>query len=675
MIGSESLWVASIMFLGMGSIVSLLLCRKAHLANACGHTALVLGSLCSFVFALQTLVTGDQVHTIQTLWLPYSGLELRVDGIGAFFMTIISLLSGLVGVYGFGYAREYYGRHSIGWLTALTNVFVLSMLLVISANNSLTFLVAWELMSLSSYFLVVYEQKGGITTRAGFIYIVMTHIGTAAIMVLFLILFSITGSFQFESYQNIGALFSSNMSTWLFFLALIGFGTKAGLVPLHIWLPVAHPSAPSHISALMSGVMVKTAIYAFLRIVLTLGMEIPLWWGSILIILGLISAVLGVMYALVEKDIKRLLAYSTVENVGLIFTGIGVLFVFKTLGFAAGVTVASAAVLLHILNHSLFKGLLFLAAGAVVQATHTKDMDKLGGLIRLMPQTAIAFFVGAVSIAALPPLNGFISEWLLFQSMFQLGILGRDTYMGVLAPIGIALLGLVGALVAASVIKVFGAVFLARPRTAGYEHLGEAPGSMRGVMFAIAVSCVLSGVLSPSILHYMNSAIVSLSGNFIGPLITDALLQPFAGRYGNSLSPLGLAVAITLVAAILLAMDRIWGRHTKIRVDETWGCGIDLTPRMEYTGTSFSQPFKIIFRSIFLPERSLKREYVGLPYFARVIRYQSSVTPVIERYMYRPAKQQLLRLMHQLRRIQTGRLQVYLGYIFVTLIALLVFVK
>ena len=675
MLSAAFWWVSSLSLFVIGAVVCLFLRNRPHASNIIGHTIMFIGSTASFILGLKTLIGGEQLNILQLEWLPFAQFDLYVDGLGAFFVCVISLLSGLVSIYALGYTREYYGKYSVGWLTAMLNLFVFSMLLVTLADNAVVFLVAWELMALVSYFLVIFEQKGAPTTRAGFIYIVMTHLGTIAIMILFLVLFSLTGTFGFDGFKNSLEHLTPVTRNVIFVLALIGFGTKAGLVPLHVWLPVAHPTAPSHVSALMSGVMVKTAVYAFLRIMLPLGVAIPLWWGSLLIVVGLASAVFGVMYALVERDIKRLLAYSTVENMGLIFTGIGVLFVFKSLGLQNGAVLASMAIVLHIFNHSLFKGLLFMAAGSVVQATHIKNMDKLGGLIKKMPQTAVAFFIGAMAVAALPPLNGFISEWLLFQGLFQLGIVGRDTFLGILAPIGIALLGLVGALVSASMVKTFGAVFLGRSREFILADTVDASAPMRGAMFLGGGACLISGILAPVLLQYLNTTVIGLSGQPVNNFIKGNFLLTAPDFPSGALSPSGIALAIIMVLCAVLAVDRIWGRGTSVRVDETWGCGINLTPRMEYTGTSFSQPLKVIFRSIFMPERSLEHEYIGSPYFTRIIRYQGSVTPIFERFFYKPIHQYVLAGMQYLKGIQLGRLQFYLGYIFVTLVLLLLITR
>jgi hydrogenase-4 component B len=673
MFGLDTLWQVAMVLFMIGGGVSLALRKHYHYANITGHTTLLIGSLCSMSVGIKALIQGEQVK-LQFGWLPYSYFDLYIDGIGAFFISVISVVSLFVAIYAIGYTREYYGRHNIGWLAGLVNIFVLAMLVVTTANNAIVFLVAWELMSLVSYFLVVYEQKDA-ATRAGFIYFVMTHVGTAAVIILFLLLYSVSGTFQFDELRNNAAQISPLMRNILFLLALLGFGTKAGLVPVHVWLPVAHPAAPSHVSALMSGVMVKTAIYAFLRVIIPLSTDIPLWWGSLLIVIGLISALIGVMYALVERDTKRLLAYSTVENIGIIFTALGALFVFKYLNFQMGAVVAAAAMYLHIFNHAVFKGLLFMAAGAVVQVTYTRDMDRLGGIIRKMPQTAAAFFVGAAAISALPPLNGFVSEWMLFQSLFLLGIHAKDSYIGTLAPVAISLFGLVGALVAASFVKMFGAVFLAQPRHVDLTQVTEASLLMRSSMLALAGLCVVCGIFAAVILQYCDSAIFLVTGLHITFFIAGTTLVPQIALQLGALSPDGITMAIFVVSVLLLAADRMWGRYTHLRVDETWGCGIHLTSRMEYTGTSFSQPFKVIFRAIFLPERSIKREYVGLPYFTHIIRYHSSVTPVFEKFLYRPAGHFVMSITHQFRRIQTGRLQFYLGYIFATLIVLLLFAK
>jgi hydrogenase-4 component B len=364
---------------------------------------------------------------------------------------------------------------------------------VVSFSNGIAFLIAWEIMSLASYFLVVYDRSHENNVKAGSLYLAMTQVGTMFILLAFLVLYKYTGSFDFEAIRSLAAVIPMSVKNIVFVLALIGFGTKAGIIPLHIWLPEAHPAAPSHVSGLMSGVMIKTAIYIMIRIFLDMLQPVPVWWGIVVLIIGALSSLLGVLYALTEHDIKRLLAYHSIENIGIILLGLGSALTFLSLGMPTLALLGIAAALFHTLNHATFKSLLFLGAGSVINETHARNLEEYGGLIKFMPYTAFFFLVGAMAISALPPFNGFFSEWLTFQSLFQGIALSSLTAKWIFVAAA-GSLALTSGLALACFVKVFGVTFLARPRSKEVTHAKESSIAMRVGMGGLAVLSLLFGV-------------------------------------------------------------------------------------------------------------------------------------------------------------------------------------
>ena len=409
------------------------------------------------------------------------------------------------------------------------NIFLAGMVMVVSAHNALFFLIVWEVMSLASYFLVIFENKEENNIKAGSLYFIMTHIGTVFIILAFLLLYRATGSLDFGVINNnIGAV-SPLVRNIVFILALVGFGTKAGIIPLHIWLPSAHPAAPSHVSALMSGVMIKTGIYMLIRLFVDIMPGAPLWWGVVILLLGASSSILGVMYALTEHDIKRLLAYHSIENIGIILLGFGSFLIFWSLGMMPLAVLGLVAALFHTLNHAIFKSLLFMGTGSVINATHTRNMEEYGGLIKYMPQTAFFFLIGSMAISALPPFNGFFSEWMTFQSLFH-GIVNVSVFSGRWAfVLAAGALALTGGLAAMCFVKVFGATFLARPRSEEIHHVKESGVSLRIGMAVLAALALAVGFLAGPVTSLL-SGIVSQLGIFS----TEPALQYHCFSSGTS---------------------------------------------------------------------------------------------------------------------------------------------
>jgi len=606
--------------------------------------------------------------------LPYLSFAVRLDPLSAFFVLTISLVGLPVSIYALGYTTEFYGRASVGALGTLCNAFLLVMTLVVLADNGFFFLLVWELMSLVSYFLVVTEHEKSDVRYAGFFYLIMTHVGTAFIVLSFMIFYQHTGSFAFDAWEGAQVFLPASLQTVIFLGALIGFGTKAGIVPLHVWLPYAHPAAPSHVSALMSGVMIKIAIYGLLRVYFDfLGGEFPWWWGFTVLGIGAVSALLGVMYALMEHDLKSLLAFHSVENIGIILLGIGAGMVFQSFGLGQLAALGLIAALYHTINHALFKGLLFLGAGSLLYATHTRNIEEYGGLLRRMPWTGLFFLIGSVSIAALPPTNGFISEWLVFQSLF-LSFNLPVVFLKLALPIAAAMLALTAVLALACFAKAFGMSFLALPRSTHAREAREVPMSMRIGMGTLAVLCGLFGlgpmIVVPLLDHVIGSLLGSVTSSNL--IAVDGWVVAPGGMEFSSVSP--PVLACMLVAFMLLGwlVALVLGGRLRKRYYKTWGCGINLTPRMEYSATGFVQPIKRVFSTIYQPTIKLETEFLEESrYFAKRKLFEFHIEPVFQRYLYDPVITCFSLTADRLRFIQAGSLHLYLAYIFVTLVLLL----
>ena len=462
-----------LLFLLLGLVAALLSRRQRLLIDICFSLAAI-ASLLSFTAGVWTVAGGVTEKIVLLVGLPDLPFHLRLDPLSGFFLTVIGLLSFFVSIYSIGYVRGFLGKRSVTSLVVFYCLFIAGMFMVVMADDALFFLISWEVMAAASYFLVLFEHERIENRRAAFLYMVMAHVGAISILLSFGIMAGLATGFRDFSGYTFDAMratqFPVEWSTAAFLLAFFGFAAKAGIVPLHVWLPEAHPVAPSNVSALMSGVMLKTAIYGIIRVTFDLIKVFPWWWGALVLVLGLITALLGILFALMQQDLKRLLAYSSVENIGIILIGVGLAMVFVSFKSPLLAALAITAALYHTLNHALFKGLLFMGAGAVLHATHQKNMDKMGGLIHRMPWTAALFLVGCISISALPPFNGFVSEWLTFQA-FLLSPSLTSPLLKLLVPMGAALLALTGALAAACFVKAFGVTFLGHwrgPRNARY---------------------------------------------------------------------------------------------------------------------------------------------------------------------------------------------------------------
>jgi hydrogenase-4 component B len=608
--------------------------------------------------------------TLSASFLPLTGFMLRVDGLSAFFLILIGVVGGAIAVYGFGYSAAYEGRYSLRLLGAMLNVLLLSLSVQVMADNALTFLLAWEAMSLSAYMLVLTEHDRPDAVRAARWYIAVTHAGFAALVAMFLLLSVGDLTTSFAAMRS--AALAPRVRDAAFLLGLFGFGAKAGVVPLHVWLPMAHPVAPSHVSALMSGVVIKMGVYGLLRVTLDLLAGGPAWWGGLVLGVGVVSALLGVLYALMEHDLKRLLAFHSVENIGIIFIGIGAGLMFQSYALPTLAALGIVGGLYHTLNHACFKGLLFLGAGSVLHAIGTRNMEEMGGLIKRMPRTALFFLVGACAISALPPLNGFVSEWLVFQALLG-GSAIPQPEVAVIMPIAVAMLALTSGLAAACFVKAFGITFLAIPRSPRAERAHEAPRSMQVGMAWLALTCVALGLAPSFLVPVLGAALPGPAGGApVAVTFTLGLPLRVPGAVGEMSPPL-LALGLLRVLALVPLAMWLGGAERRLRVGDTWGCGrIGQTPRMEYTATAFAEPLRRVFAELYRPTKDLSIDFhPASKYFVQSIEYRSEIHPWFERVLYDPLLRALGVASTWARRLQGGSLHLYLVYMTLALIALL----
>ena len=673
-----------------GGMLSLAVGRSPKGACLIGASSSVLGGGIVLVQSLWVLFSGQSESLRQAWPLPLGSANMSIDPLSAVFAAAIAVVTMLAAVYGSEYLRmpaggkgdcpplserpsgrcaqagavPFFPRKNLGVSWFFFNLLTASMLLVVVACNGVLFLVSWELMSLASFFLVTLEDEKESVRRAGWVYLIAMHLGTAFLLALFLLLGQNAESLDFERLSTAAA-----PSGVFFLLAVIGFGTKAGFIPMHVWLPEAHPAAPSHVSAVMSGVMIKTGIYGLLRVLTLIGPP-EAWWGWTLLAIGVVSGILGVLYALSQHDLKRLLAYHSVENIGIIALGLGVGLLgirynnptMAVLGFTGG--------LLHVVNHALFKSLLFLGAGSVLHATGTGELDRLGGLLKRMPATGTTFLIGAAAISGLPPLNGFVSEFLIYLGALA-GLASQASGATAWSLMGILVIGglaLIGGLAAACFTKAFGIVFLGEARTDEALHAHEAGAAMRWPMVVLAGLCVSIGLAAPLCPQTLQPAVVVvLQDAKQQPVVVvgDAIqtIGPLTGIVFGSYILLGLIVLLVHVRRRLLASRRV-------EQADTWGCGyVAPTPRMQYTASSFARPLTLLFR-LFLQPRDEIHPPQGL--FPKHAALHTRTPDLFRRYIYEPLFLGIAWLASKLRWLQEGHIQVYVLYIALTILVLLI---
>lgn len=597
------------------------------------------------------------------LGLPDLPFHVRLDALSGFFLTLLGVAGAGISVFAAGYFREGEGT-APGLLGLQYHVFLASMALVTLADDAYLFMVAWETMALSSYFLVTTQHRIPEIRRAGFLYLLMAHVGALALLLCFGVLHGGSWEMTFDAMR--GAALTPAWAGIAFLLALLGFGTKAGLVPLHVWLPEAHPAAPSPVSAMMSGLMLKTAVYGLLRVGMDLLPQGPWWWGMLAMALGLGTALFGAVFAAVQTDMKRLLAYSSIENIGLIFTGIGLALLSRAFGMHALAALALAAALIHAFNHALFKSLLFLATGSVLHATRERSLGKLGGLIRYMPWVALLALVGTLAIAGLPPLNGFVSEWLLLQAFLQTPAIPH-AFVNMIVPLGAAVVALTAALAGYVMVKFYGVIFLGQPREPSLLHAHDAGWLERLGLGWLALGCVAVGVLPQYALDATAGVTQALIGTSLQRGPAPWWIAPVA-TVQASYNGLWLLAGLVLVfAAAFVLVRRLY--HGRVRRTAPWNCGYPwLTPRMQDTAEGFGQPIRRIFGPVFRIQREVPSPADAAP------RYAIRIEDRFWYALYQPIATAVRGMADAVAVLQRGRLAVYLLYSFLTLIVLLVFV-
>ncbi len=638
-----------------GGLPALVLSRQFVLMKLVSIATISAGCLLGLSVALPHLLNSTVAAEVSWNWLHIFTLSFKVDSVAAFFLIPIFIISPLALFYSYHYLenKEKALRTAVNY--CFFAVLVASMALVVTAANIVTFALAWELMSLSSFFLVIYDYQVKTNRKAGYLYFIFAQGGAMFLFAAFAIIYGYTGSFDFAVISQV----PDNAKMLVFILAFIGFGSKAGIFPLHIWLPYAHPAAPSHVSAIMSGVMIKMGIYGIIRIYLLLEPQTPLI-GQIVLISGMVTGVLGVVYALAKQDIKKLLAYSSVENIGIILVGLGIGMIGAAENNQAMAFFGFAGAFMHIFNHAIFKSLLFMGAGAVLHKAKTSNIDQLGGLMKRMPTTGKTFLAGSVAISGLPPFSGFVGEFLIYYGAFQGIYLHRISF--VLVILAIISLAVIGGLATATFTKVVGLAFLGEPRTDMAANADEAGFSMRFVMVLLAVTCLAVGVLPEPFVRLA----------FLG--INDV---QFLGGY-DPVSFMVIIRNISQTAVLFLALfvggslfRKILYTKKEIGSTSTWGCGFTQgTVRMQYTGTSYAAEMIDFYRP-FVP---VKKVYSGIQrIFPGRTTYETNVEDMAEQNYQQRLIRPLLKLLSKLRWIQHGNVQLYIAYIILAIVVLLFF--
>jgi len=655
---SELLVLLGIGAAGLSGVPGLLLSRFSNAGQRITAALAIIGS-CLGLASVAAFWLGTVPGQIALPWtVPGGQFLVAVDGLSAVFLLPVFLVSMLGNVYGLSYWRQTEHPENGRQLQLFYGMLTASMALVVVAQNSVLFLFGWEVMAIAVFFLVTTEDRDGAVREAGWIYLVATHAATLCLFAMFALMRRTSGSFTLAPLDP--ATLTPAMATAIFLCALVGFGVKAGIMPLHVWLPGSHAIAPSHVSALMSGVILKMGVYGLLRI-LSLLPHPPLAWGYTVLALGVVSGVLGVAFAVGQHDLKRLLAYHSIENVGIIVMGVGLALIGRTLGRADWIVLGLGGALLHVWNHALFKSLLFFSAGSVIHATGTREIDQLGGLAKRMPRTSLCFLIGAIAICGLPPLNGFVSELLIYLGLFGTLVAGHGPTCPV-AAFAAAALALIGALAVACFVKVFGAVFLGEARSEHVDHAHESPWSMTGPMAVLAACCALIGLASPLVTPMLGLGITAWA-----PDVTGAGTLLLAAAPLGSISRMGLVVLAAAVLGSILLRNRL--RAGGVAIGPTWGCGYAApTPRIQYTASSFAQMLVDLFGWALRPRVNRPAE---MPLFPQKTAFHSIVPDTVLDRAVLPTFRRAARLLAWFHVFHQGSIQSYLLYIFLTLVALL----
>ncbi|MCD4722017.1 MAG: hydrogenase [Desulfobacula sp.] len=651
-----SQFFTSILIILFGGFLSLVLARQFKLMKIIAVFLLSAVGLWGLIDAVTKLVqTGSETASFK--YLNIFSLSFQIDGLSAFFLVAIFTVCLLAAIYSFHYMDHSEKRVRIAVHYFFFSILIVSMALVVTAANIITFMLSWEIMSLSSFFLVIYDYESSENRRAGYLYFIFSHVGAMFIFAAFGIIYGYTGSFGFGAVDSI----PQTAKIVIFIFSFIGFGSKAGVFPFHVWLPHAHPAAPSHISAVMSGVMIKTGIYGIVKMYTLLNFHTPLF-GTIVLVAGVVSGILGIVYALGQQDLKRLLAYSSVENIGIILIGLGIGMIGVSSGNPLMAVLGFTGAFLHVLNHSIFKSLLFMGAGMVLHKTGTRSIDALGGLLKNMKITGGAFIIGSLAICGLPPCNGFVGEFFIYIGGFK-GV-ALDTSAFVMSCFAIISLAVIGGLALACFTKVIGIAFQGEPRTKAAVNVNEKGPTMLLSMLILAGACVLTG-LFPNLIIHMPLRAVSALGLEYGHIS----LAPFEQMTGN----ITLAATIFLISLLFVIVTRwLLYRGKTITKSGTWGCGFTQpTVKMQYTGSSYASFILDFFR----PAAPLEEDHPAIKgRFPLKTYYTSHVSDIAELHMRGVIVNPVLFLFDKLRWIQHGDIHLYIGYILLAIILLLFFI-
>ncbi len=648
----------SLAVLSLSAFLIILTSRLKKISGCIFLMSLITGCALGLISAVSVLIHRGGIDYRLNFRMPLGEFYIGVDPLSAFFLLTIVILFLLAGVYGYSYLKDY-EKKNLSAHYALYQLALISLMLVVTAKNAVVFLIAWEIVTLSSYFLITFYDEEKAVRKAGYLFLIAAHTGTFCLWIMFLLMQGHTGSMSFD--QMALVTFPLPLAGLIFILGVIGFGVKAGFIPLHIWLPHAHPAAPSHISAVLSGVMIKMGIYGLLRIILIIK-NFPEWCAVVLLLIGMISGVGGVLYALGQHEIKKLLAYHSIENIGIITLGLGIGLWGQIYRNEPVALIGYAGALLHVFNHAVFKGLLFLSAGSVIRSTHTGDINSLGGLLKYLPWTGHLFLIGSLSICALPLFNGFVSEWLVFRALFE-GMFHFKMNAIVFSSLAIISLALIGGLAAACFAKVFGAIFLGNSRSIDNIHCKENSWFMRAPMAVLGGICLWIG--------FFPRTMVSLALGAASAIIPSKISSTDEGIIIAPLSTVVLISVILLaIIVVLILFKRISMRFLCVEKAPTWDCGYSMpTHRMQYTASSFADPILRIFRNV-LGYDVKGRKPSG--YFPKEEKISSHVIEASEDFIFRPIFQCIQFLSAKLKIIQYGYTQLYLLYIFIFLLILLI---
>lgn len=700
---SMAFWVMFCLYI-LGVLLSLVLPR-ARVVIVAAAVCAAAGGLAALIAGLGVLIGAPfPAGSIDTN-LPFGLLSLRLDMLSAFFLAIIGLISMPVALYSIGYLchTKHVGLQRQRVFGALMNLLLLSLAVIVAASDAITFLMAWEAMAFLSYMMVNFDYEDAQVIRSAYLMLAVSELGTIGIFIAFLLLYQVSGSFGFSALHMAASSMSLPLQSAVFLLAFFGFGAKAGILPLQLWLPEAHPAAPSHISALLSAVIIKLGIYGILRFLLDFlggGNVAPAWWGLTILSIGALTALIGILYSVVQNDMKRVLAYSSIENIGLILAGLGASLTFRAYHLNALSAIAAIATLYHILNHAVYKGLLFLGAGSVNHATGTRDLAKLGGLIRLMPWTTLFFLVAALAISAVPPFNGYISEWMLLETLLQSFAI-PDTLAKVVIAISGAALALTAGIAVTAFVRLCGVSFLALPRSKEAAAAHESPATMRVAMGFLAFLCLALGVLPTFVIPMLDRVTTALVGvsvlnQVVPPLFTNhpgayqLLVTLGGGLFGGWLPVNGLVVIaapafstidspgylflaeLLLIGIVMLALRVIRPLGTR-RIGHVWAGGIPrFTAAMTYTGMAYSNPIRMIFNGIFRSRVQTKTPALAAHHREGLVEYEQEIPPPFERGLYRPLRRGVGWLTECARVIQSGNINQYVAYIFLIVIIVLI---